>query len=76
MTVLVKPPKGHWKGDKVRDPLLRRLFLEPFSIEKNTVKHRYLLFYSVIRPISIKQFFEFDKKSDRPISCNGSNIEH
>ncbi len=53
LTVLVKPPKDQWKSDNLREPLLRRLFLEPSLLEKNTVKHSYplsvFLFYLSVR---------------------------
>jgi hypothetical protein len=60
LTVLDKPPKSHWKSDKLRDPFFRRLFLEPSLVDKNTVNHHYLLsvIFIYFDQTQIPQFFE------------------
>jgi len=57
LTVLVKPPKDHWKSDNLREPPLRRLFLEPSLLEKNTVKHSY--------PLSV--FYYYQSNSNKKV---------
>ena len=59
LTVLVKPPKGHWNGDKLRDPFFRRLFREPFPIDKNTVKHPYPFSDQLSDQNQIKKFLHY-----------------